>query len=114
MVVRFGLMDLQTLRDGIEQEYVESGRYGASIGCAADLGAEEIALRARQPHRRMRASTVGALRAVGVDVVRDPVESFEDHALILFDQNPSLEDLAVVERAFGLPVLNPGRRSRSA
>src|SRR4051812_24908033 len=72
-VIRGGRVGLTAaLRESAADCFAKTGTCGLSVCSLPDLSAEEIAIEVgtgRLPHPTMRRSTVGALRAVGFDVV---------------------------------------------
>jgi hypothetical protein len=66
LVVRGGRNQPEDLRRGMRTH--PSGVTGASVECAEGLSVEELA--AGLPHGQIGATTVGAIRAAGGDVVR--------------------------------------------
>jgi len=113
VVVRGGIMgDQQKLHASVLEEYGISIRYGLSVFCHPGLTAEEIAQFVGTtwlPQSKMRPTTVAALRAIGLDVVRDDAE-VPAHALVLFNAEPTHADWDAVEQTFEAPRPNPVRR----
>jgi hypothetical protein len=104
--------DRQKLHGSVLEEYGISVRYGLSVFCRPSLTAEEIAQFVGTtwlPQAKMRPTTVAALRAIGLDVVRDDAE-VPAHALVLFNAEPTDADWDAVEQAFEEPRPNPVRR----
>ncbi len=69
-------------------------------------GRGKASLAANVMHQQIRASTVGAIRAAGFEVI---VDGRPDHCLILFPNEPSQEDLERLTGCFGAPEPNPAK-----
>jgi hypothetical protein len=112
-VVRAGIMELGDLRDNVDDHYYrvlteeQIEEWAMSVYCIPDQSAEYIARKAKKRNRKMCVSTVGEIRAVGYEVRSDWDE--DGHSNIMFDEEPTDEDLLTVKDVFSDPVPNPGR-----
>jgi hypothetical protein len=91
--------------DTCERRY---GFYGLSFFGDNDLSVEQIVALAgsRLEHLRVRVSTVGQLRACGLE----PFRSGEfPHLSVRFEVSPSDEELVELAEAFDPAISNPGR-----
>jgi hypothetical protein len=69
---------------------------------------DKASLAANVMHQQIRVSSVGAIRAVGFDVISD---GRPDHCLILFPNEPSQEDLERLTGCFSEPEPNPAQEA---
>jgi hypothetical protein len=99
LVVRGGRNQPEDLRRGTRTH--SSGVTGASVECAEGLSVEELA--AALPHGQVGVTTVGAIRAVGGDVVRTSGRSLH-HATVV---GLSPEEAS---RLLAATIPNPARR----
>jgi hypothetical protein len=97
-------MDLSSLRTALEVEQELRGRWALSFFGENGLDLEEIGIRAGLPHRVLRPSTVGRIRAIGLIPRRDPPP--ELHVSIVFGDRPEVQDLARLVSVFDRPVRN--------
>lgn len=115
-VIRGGEMGLDNLRTNVGNHYdlvLElEGReeWALSVNCIPGANLREVAMKARRPNPKMCVSTVGRIRALGLEVRPDGKEN--GHSNIVFGSAPTDEELEMVRGVFGEPVTNPGRRRR--
>lgn len=114
-VLRAGVLEVSSLEANATNHMVdtlhETGRleWAISVACRGGVSVDELAKEAGEKvwkfseRPRMRASTVGALRARGYDVVPDDLP----HALILLPKSPAGADYVAVESTFGAVIANP-------
>jgi hypothetical protein len=83
-----------------------------SVSWGRGLSAAMIAERRPLPHSVYRASTLGAMRALGLEFVPDDQDEY--HGLVVFGNEPGEHEWARVDAAFGEVVANPyaSRRGR--
>lgn len=67
LVVRFGVMKIDDLRDAVGRCFRALGFYGLSFYGENGLSPREIALLARKPHSLMRKTRVGRIRREGFE-----------------------------------------------
>jgi hypothetical protein len=114
VVVRGGIMLLKDLQGNVLSHYdrvlAEEGReeWALSVNCIPDLSAEDVARRAGRLNSQICVSTVGAIRALDYEVRPDWKEN--GHSNIVFDGEPTDEDLLRVRSAFSDPIPNPARQ----
>jgi hypothetical protein len=104
-VVRFGLLTVESFRESLEIEQVDSGRNGLSVYVCPGATVAETCATAGLPHRRIRTSTVGELAQEGFNVVPDGPDG---HSLVLVD-DASDATWARLNALFSGPLLNPAR-----
>jgi len=71
IVVRYGEMRDQDLTVSVWAEHDDSGRWGLSVLCQANLTALQLVNMKPLRHRIFRVSTVGAVKGIGLDVLPD-------------------------------------------
>lgn len=106
VVVRFGGMNLIAMAESVEDEFEDSGIYGLSVFCTAGLDADATARAAGLPHPNFFCSTVGAIRAIGREVVADR-GSETGHAIVVFPEMPTTADWDRLRSVFQGPFPNP-------
>jgi hypothetical protein len=115
VVVRGGLNELDTLRAAVENavDDPQVGRYEITViigvrgEAVGDIAARTALLRR---HRKVRQSTVGALRRLGLE----PVDCETDgHCQVVFGRQPTDEELLAFARAFGPAEPNPAYGERN-
>ena len=90
--IRGGLMELPTLRNSLAACKVEQGFFGLSFSGENGLSFREICDAAGLRNLRMRVSTVGRLRALGIEPYRS---GRLPHLSIRFDAGPTDEETVV-------------------
>jgi hypothetical protein len=96
----------ETLQKTALRHYDVHGEFAISVRSKEGLTANELA--AIDPplaYPRIRETTVGAVRAVGYDVVRD--EPPPAHALVMLPSIPADDDYLKISSALGEPRDNP-------
>jgi hypothetical protein len=88
-------------------EKTHGREWALSCNSIPGLTAEEVAQRARRPNGQMCVSHVDRLRDLGCEVRPDGVSN--GHSNIVFNGEPTLEDLRRVQSVFSEPMPNPGR-----
>jgi hypothetical protein len=106
LVIRGGLMELTTLKNSLAACIVQRGFFGLSLWGENGLSVGEVCDAARLRNLRVRVSTVGRLRALGMEPFRS---GRPPHLSLRFDTAPLDEDLERLADAFGPPVGNPRR-----
>lgn len=86
--------------------------WAISVFSAAGLSAAEICAGAGIPHPKVRLSTVGAVRAIGFDVI--PTVDDDLHADLKLDGEPDEAIWELLRSAFSEPQPNPGREDDNA
>jgi len=113
VVVRGGIMLLENLRDNVLNHYdkvlVEEGReeWALSVNCVPGLDVEATAKQAARLNRQMCVSTVGAIESLGYELRPDWTD--DGHVNILFDTEPTDDDLLALRGVFSGPIPNPGQ-----
>ncbi len=106
-------MLLEDLRGNVLSHYdkilAEEGReeWALSVNCVPGLDVEDTARQAARLNRQMCVSTVGAIRSLGYEVRPDWTE--DGHTNILFDAEPTDDELLALRGVFSDPVPNPGQ-----
>jgi hypothetical protein len=111
LVVRLGLSAPDTLRKTALAHFDDHGEFAISVVSLPHATVDELAHLAGLPHPRLRTTTVGAIRAVGFDVVPD--EPPPGHALITLPRLPADEDYAAIADVFGPPEPNPALKEET-
>jgi hypothetical protein len=115
-VIRGGVMNLEDLRTNVDNhydmvlEFAEREEWALSVNSIPGLKITEVAVKAQRPNPKMYVSTVGRIRALGYEVRPDWKEN--GHSNIVFESEPSNQDLEGVKAVFRGPCPNPGRRER--
>lgn len=121
VVIRGGILaetpeDIRVQAEGeylrLEQDGDPEPVYGLSVWSLPAMSAEEVAQAVGTddlPHKRMRATTVGALATRGYEVVPSGPPS---HATIVFPGPPTYDDWQNLQQSFGDPIDNPVARAR--
>ncbi len=104
VIVRYGLMELDHLREAVQTCNEVRGFPGLSFFGANGLTVEEIAAAARRPHRWLRTSTYGSLRKAGYRLAR---EGRDNHLVLRFEQVPTDAELRRLVGLFDAPRGNP-------
>lgn len=113
VVMRYGLSSPDTLHKTALAHHDARGDFAISARSRPGMTAEQLALlEPTQGHAKMRASTVGAFRRAGYDVVPD--EPPPGHALIMLPRLPVDDDYVVASATFSEPRNNPARQRWSA
>ena len=111
VVVRFGEMKPESLRDSAEIAFAKTGRYSLSFWSIAGASASELALKVAITIDRtggvFRASTIGRLREGGFELVEFQRNG---HCTLVLDDLPSSDDCEALRTAFDEPIANPYRR----
>jgi hypothetical protein len=109
VVIRGGTMQLDDLINNVlsHNEKTDGREWALSCNSIPGLTAEEVAQRARRPNSQMSVSQVDRLRDLGCEVRPDGVPN--GHSNIVFDGEPTLDDLRRVQNVFSEPMPNPGR-----
>jgi hypothetical protein len=109
VVIRGGTMQLEDLISNAQShnDKTDGREWALSCNSIPGLTAEEVAQRAKRLNGQMCVSQVGMLRDLGYEVRPDGVEN--GHSNIMFNGEPTLEDLRRIRNAFSEPVPNPGR-----
>ncbi len=102
-------MELPSLRNALQTSWVETGNYELSFFAANELSVSEIAAAAqrpipRLPHAKVRVSTIGQVRSLGLEPVS---EGLFPHVVIRFEISPTDSQLMELASAFGDPIANP-------
>lgn len=109
VVVRGGQMDSEYVRRTAQDAHAEVGLYTVSVFLALDDSVDVVC--AGEPflarYGKVRFSTVGSLRASGFMLI--PTFERPHYDVVLPDLNHST--LQRLDRCFGPPTPNPGRRS---
>jgi hypothetical protein len=107
VVVRYGEMKDYDLTKSVFAEHDDpnSQKWGVSVLCLPNRTALQLVDMRRLKHPSFRVSTVGAIRALGLDVWLD--DGDPPHALILYGQQPTGEDWATLRSVFGENQSNP-------
>jgi hypothetical protein len=109
VVVRGGLSTPDTLHKSALAHYDAEGVFAISARSLPGMTASCLAhIEPALPQRRLRATTVGDLRAASHDVIPD--EPPPAHALIMLPRVPADEDYVTVSATFGEPQENPAYR----
>lgn len=105
LVVRGGLMGLPGLRESLDTGLFEEGFFNLSFWGDNDLRAlDDVTRVAPIPNGKVRVSTVGELRRLGLEPYRtDPWP----HLTVRFPDIPTDEDLEALVGAFGDAISNP-------
>lgn len=104
------LEDLQgNVRNHYDKVLAEEGReeWALSVNCIPDLSVEEVARRAGRLNRQICVSTVGEISSLDCEVRPDWREN--GHSNIVFNGEPTDEDLLMVRSVFSDPIPNPAR-----
>jgi len=104
LVVRGGLSEIGTLKEAIETCADRLGFYGLSVWGENGLTFDETCRRARLRNPRVRVTTIGRLRRLGLEPYRS---GRVPHLTIEFDIRPTDEDLAAIAGVFDPDVRNP-------
>lgn len=104
LVVRGGLMAIDTLRANAEDTFVDEHVWELSVYSLAGESVEGIARKARLPNGRIRVSTVARIRAAGYDVLD---RRSDGHCRLPLPGWPSDEDLERLVSAFDPAIPNP-------
>ena len=105
-MIRGGLMGILPLKFAIDACMARKGFYGLSFFGENYLTIDDVALLAAIPHPRIRVSTVGALRSIGIE----PVRSGEyPHLSVRFEVNPSDDVLERLAAVFEDDIPNPSK-----
>jgi hypothetical protein len=111
-------MTLRAVRDRVKVDFDEAvlegdiGRHEVSVWTFSGLYADEIVRVARAlnggipPHNRMQTATAGAMRALGLEVLRTEPSKPGHHA-VRFPSTPSDTDIHALMAAFSRPRLTP-------
>jgi len=105
-VIRGGYVTRTSLRKPAERQHALGKGYVISVFSVAGKSVEEIAAVAGLPNEQIRVSTVGQIRAVGLDVVP---EGRPGHAQVTF-ADVSNKSLDMFRGAFGGVLDNPAYR----
>ena len=105
VVVRYGEMKDQDLTVSAWGEHDDSGRWGVSVLCLANLVALDLINMRPLKHRFFRVSTVGSIQALGLNV--QPDEQDPPHALIIYQDEPTPQDWDNLRAVFGGLEPNP-------
>jgi hypothetical protein len=102
-------MLISGLAESADREHDDSGRWGLSIATHASKPLEAIVeLYFKRypgaPRRKMRLSTVGAVKGAGFDVIRS---GRPPHGLILAAAKPTEDDWTNADRRFRAPTASP-------
>ena len=112
-------MKPQALASGFEAAFRANGNYDISVEASAQLDVHGLVQWVRSidpecenrlPHNKIQVSTVGAIRAVGADVVL--TEPPEGHHSVRFQVQPTDDDLTALMAAFEQPQENPVARPK--
>jgi len=104
IVIRGGLMDFDDLRRAVDLCFDRRGIYGLSLAGEEGWSLERTAHEASIRNTRIRVSTVGRLRELGLEVVRS---GRRPHLTLYFGHRPTEEELSLLDFAFDVPILNP-------
>ena len=97
-------MEPAVLETNAQTYYDEFGEYALSVYSLPGRSADEIALLASLPHAKIRASTVGRLRAAGYRVVPSPGPP--GHADLELPDPPTEDDWRALDALFDPPRRN--------
>ncbi len=107
VVVRGGLMGVLALRQSLEACRARLGFKGLSFWGENGMTVKEICLQARLRNSRIRVSSVGRLRALGLEPYRSGPRP---HLSVRFEGSPTDEELWRLARAFHPDIPNPRPR----
>ena len=103
-MVRGGTMQNRDLDNNARDHHDEfPGEWALSVWSAAGISADEISERSAIRNRKIRVSTVGALRGIGCDVV--PSDEFP-HADLRLPREPTDDLWTDLRAAFSEPMPN--------
>lgn len=105
IVVRGGLMLPSDLGLSAQSHFDVEGFHALSVYSVPGMTADEIAVGVPLRHSKIRASTVGRVRAAGYDIVRSPGPP--GHADLVLPTPPADHDWSALDRIFDPPRLNP-------
>jgi hypothetical protein len=105
VVVRGGESSPRTLHKNALDHYDKRGEFAISVASLPDMSADDLSVVAEIPHPKIRETTVGAIRELGYDVVRD--EPPEGHALITLPRLPADGDYVTISDLLGPTRVNP-------
>lgn len=97
-------MDVPAMRIALDTCKERFGFYGLSFWGDDGLSVDEIAALARLPNARIRVSTVGRLRALGLELSRF---GRYPHLTLRFEISPTDEELAELAKTFDSDIPNP-------
>jgi hypothetical protein len=103
ILVHGGYLAWKSFQESVLTEYEDSGVYGLSVAYGVGMTVDAILAAAQLPHAVYRASTAGAIRALGYEA--EPTN--EGHTFVTFATEPLIEDWRGVLGAFGDPLPNP-------
>jgi hypothetical protein len=103
-VVRGGVMDPRDMRTNAEDHHLEMEQEGRdewaiSVFSVPGMSADEIALGSPILNKKIRVTTVGAIRELGYDVTPSPQEH-PLHADLRFMGEPTDDDFEALRRIF--------------
>jgi hypothetical protein len=111
VVVRGGLLSSESMDTSVNTHFDEFGEYALSVSCRPGLTADGIAQEAGIPHPKLRESTVGAIRAIGYDVLASEQHG-PAHAEVAFSYPPGDADWEALQGVFGPARPNPARKAK--
>ena len=101
-------MNVEELAGSVHRHFMRWGHPALSVAVKDLMSRDELAECATFANGRIRESTVQAIRALGCEVILN--EPPPCHALILFDNEPSLDQLQLLAAAFPIETTNQFRK----
>jgi hypothetical protein len=101
-------MKLEELAGSVHRHFQRYGHRALSVAVKDLMSRDQLAACATFANGRFRESTVQSIRALGYEVILN--EPPDCHALILFDNEPTLDELELLVGVFPVETINQFRK----